>query len=149
MNPTISTELLVRLAQATAEQQAEIARLLGCEATVPAEPVSEDVARQVFALIRELEIEGRWRKAPILQVFRLYCMEGLTAKQVARRCGCAKSLVILRLKALRKKTGREPAQLRNFSAHFEKIEDSLRDSRSSRIDRRSALDEPHSGEDEL
>ena len=105
------------------------------------EPVSEDAARQVFALIRQLETNNQWRKAPMLQVFRLYCLEGLTAKQVAHRCGCAKSLIIERLKHLRQITGRQPTELRQFSAHFEQIDNSLRDPRARRIYRPALADE--------
>ena len=73
------------------------------------QPVSDNTAIQLFALVKQLETESHWRKAPILQVFRLYCMESLTAEQIARRCACAKSLIILRLKQLRAKLDRDPA----------------------------------------
>jgi hypothetical protein len=102
-------------------------------------PVPESVARQVFALVHELETDGRRLKAPIMRVFRLYCMDGLTAVNVARRCGCSKSLVLLRLKQLRTKLGRDPAELRQFSSHFEQIEASLSDPRAKRIYRKGAL----------
>jgi hypothetical protein len=112
---------------------------LGYQAIEPA-PVPESVARQVFALVHELETDGRRLKAPIMRVFRLYCMDGLTAVKVARRCGCSKSLVLLRLKQLRTKLGRDPAELRQFSSHFEQIEASLSDPRAKRIYRKGALD---------
>jgi hypothetical protein len=103
------------------------------------EPVSEDTARQLFALVKQLETESSWRKAPVLQVFRLYCMEGLTGQQIAKRCACAKSLIILRLKQLREKLGRDPAELRQYSDHFDRIEDSLNDPRAKKI-RRHTVD---------
>jgi hypothetical protein len=105
------------------------------------EPVDENVARQLFALVKQLESERAWRKAPILQVFRLYCMEGLSRDQVAKECGCVPSLVSLRLQQLEKKVGRKPTELRQFSSHFERIEDSLSDSRARRIHRRGLVDE--------
>jgi len=103
--------------------------------------VPESVARQVFALVHELETEGRWRKAPMLRVFRLYCVEGLPAVKIARQCRCSKSLVLLRLKRLRTKLGRNPAELRQMSSQFEEIEASLKDDRARRIHRESAMDE--------
>ncbi len=111
------------------------------------EPLPDDVAGQLFASIQNLESHNRWRKAPVLQVFRLYCLEGLPAEQVAKRCGCAKSLVVERLRQLRQKLGRNPAELRAYSSQFERLEDALSDSRARRIYRPSALDEPEDEEE--
>ena len=105
---------------------------------VPA-PMPDDVARQVFALAKELEGDGRWRKAPIFRVFRLYCIECLPAVKVARKCGCSLSLVFMRLKQLRRKLGRDPAELRQMSSQFEQFEDSIRDSRARGIYRKGAV----------
>src|SRR5206468_917195 len=71
------------------------------------EPVPEDVARQAFALVKQLESmrthrgPGTTRKAAVYTVFRLYCVEGLDPTQIARRIGCARSLVFNRLNLLR------------------------------------------------
>lgn len=102
-------------------------------------PMPDDVARQVFALAKKLEGNGRWRKAPIFRVFRLYCIECLPAVKVARKCGCSLSLVFMRLKQLRKKLGRDPAELRQMSSQFEQFEDSIRDSRARGIYRKGAV----------
>jgi len=105
------------------------------------EPVPEEVARQVLALIGELHSQKTVRKAPVSEVFRLYCKEGYAAERVAKECRCSKALVVLRLKQLRMKLGRDPAELRQLSSHFESIEDSLTDSRAKHIHRESAIDE--------
>ena len=110
------------------------------DARSAATAVPEDVARQVFAVVREMETGGKWRKAPMLRVFRLYCQDGMTANQVAKECACSKALVVLRLKQLRRKLGRDPAELRTLSSHFEAIEDSLSDSRADGIHREGLKD---------
>jgi hypothetical protein len=42
---------------------------------------------------------------PVSRVFRLYCIEALSAAQVARECRCSKAAVIRRLKLIRRKAG--------------------------------------------
>ena len=74
----------------------------------------------------------------MLTVFRLYCMEGLSAAQIARKCKCSRPIVFIRLKLLRRKLGCDPADLRQYSAHFENIEESLADSRARRVYRKGA-----------
>jgi len=110
-------------------------------------PIDENEARRLFALIKELsDANTAKRKAPIIEVFRLYCVEGLTAKQIAKQCRCTKSLIVLRLGGIREKLGRDPAELRLMSSHFEKIEDSLSDSRAKQIHRESALENEEQSE---
>lgn len=139
VRPRQDADYLRRLHEELAGLRRELSRR-----PIPAEdapePVSDEVARQVFALVKELGEGDRCRKAPILQVFRLYCLESLPAAQVARRCGCAKSLVVLRLGELRRKLGRDPAELRPMSAQFERIEGSLSDSRARSVFRRGAVE---------
>lgn len=110
------------------------------------EPTSDGVAQQLFALVRQLESETSWRKAPILQVFRLYCMENLSRDEVAKRCGCVPSLVTLRLKTIEQKLGRKPSELRQFSSHFEAMEESMSDSRAKRVYRSGMVELPHEDE---
>jgi hypothetical protein len=103
-----------------------------------ADVLEEDAARKAFALVKALDAEQPVRKASLYTVFRLYCVEGQTVEQVARQCRCARSLVFLRLGALRRKLGRDPRQLRQYSGHFERIEDSLAEPRARRIYRKAA-----------
>ncbi len=111
------------------------------------EAVTDDDARRLFALLEQLDSETVVRKAPVSQVFRLYCVKGLSRNEVAKRCGCVPSLITERLHAIENKLGRKPIELRALSSHFESIDDSLSDSRASHIHRRSALDDGGSDDD--
>jgi DNA-directed RNA polymerase specialized sigma24 family protein len=150
LRPAIPTELLLRLMNATPDQLAAVEGVLASssvEVASPPEPVSEDVARKAFALIHALDSEGVVRTAPVLTVFRFYCMEGLSPEQVAGKCGCSKGTVVNRLRLIREKTGVAPAALRRFSSQFEKIEDDIRDSRAAYVHRRRLIDEDGDEED--
>ena len=105
----------------------------------PAGDGGEDVARKTLALAKSLDAETRFRKAPLYTVFLLYCQEGLAPEEIARKCRCARSIVFTRLDFLRKKLGGNLAALRQHSDHFERIENSLADSRARRIYRSGAL----------
>ena len=68
------------------------------------QPPPPRVAFLALALLEKLDT-GRRRPPPSLaKVFRLYCIECLSAAQVARRCRCSKGAVIRRLNLIRKKT---------------------------------------------
>jgi hypothetical protein len=105
----------------------------------PTGAASDEVARRLFAVVEELEAEGKWRKAPVTKVFHLYCVKGLSRAEVAKGCGCVPGLVTLRLKLIEKKLGRKPVELRQLSPQFERIEDSLSDSRAKSIHRKGAI----------
>ena len=113
--------------------------LFGRFAPEASEALEEGAARGAFALVRALDAEQPARKASLYTVFRLYCVEGLTVEQVARQCRCARSLVFLRLRALRRKLGTEPRHLRQYSGYFERIEESLTDTRARRVYRPGAV----------
>ncbi len=71
-----------------------------------------DVAQAAFALLEKLD-SGRRRPPPsISRVFRLYCIDLLSAAQVARECRCSKAAVIRRLNLIRAKTGLPIGNLR-------------------------------------
>lgn len=121
------------------------ARKIGGELFSPylpqvSEPISDNEARVLFASIKVLESESNYRKAPVTRVFQLYCQEKLSRNEVAKACHCVPSLITLRLKAIEKKLGRKPLELRGISSHFDGIADSLTDSRARRIDRKRAID---------
>jgi hypothetical protein len=100
---------------------------------------SDDDARRLFALLKALETESNYRKAPVTRVFQLYCLEEQSRNEVAKACHCVPSLITLRLKAIEKKLGRKPKELRVLSSQFERIADSLTDSRARHIDREQAI----------
>jgi len=105
----------------------------------PKEELDEDVARRAFALVQQLD-SGATNKAPTtLTVFRLYCMEELSAAQIARKYRCSKATIISRLNCIRAKTGVDPANLRRLSAHLGKMEADLTDSRAERIHRKNLI----------
>ncbi len=131
---------------ATEEQYAAVAKILGVKAS--GEVASDEDARRLFALLKALESEGNYRKAPVTRVFQLYCLEGLTRDEVAKKCHCVPSLVTLRLQAIEAKLGRKATELRQLSGHFERIAESLTDERARRINRASVVDESGEAWDE-
>jgi len=104
----------------------------------PKDSIAENVARQTVALAKALDSEQPFRKAPVYSVFLLYCVEGLPVNEVAKKCRCVRSVVFTRLKLLRQKFGRNPSELRQYSAQFERIEASLSDPRARSIYRQGA-----------
>ena len=145
----ISTELLLRLMNATPEQYAAIAKILGAKAesrNLKAEiqnqeesPLSEDVARQAFALLQKLELDAPLKAPSVLTVFRLYCVDGYSADRVARKCRCAKGTVMSRLRFIEAVTHTEPVQFRAMSGHLQQIEDDYDTSGAREIYRRGLL----------
>ena len=151
MRAAIPTELLLRLMNATPEQYTAVERVLGmnaeCEVrsaeSSPSPTLSEDVARSAFALLVRLDVEGRWKSPSPLTVFRLYCVDGLSAGRVARKCCCGKATVIRRLRFIEARTGVKAEQFRTMSAHLQQIDDELHASGAREIYRRGLI-----GEDE-
>jgi hypothetical protein len=144
-----TTKILTEIHQGVTAVRTDVREIRkGVKTQNEGEPVDESVARQLFALVKQLESETNWRKAPILQVFRLYCMENLSRDEVAKRCSCVPSLISLRLKQIEGKLGRKPLELRQFSSHFEAMEESIADPRAKKIYRRGLTDELSDGEDD-
>ena len=93
--------------------------------------INEDDARRAFALVDKIE-EGQ-----TYAVFRLYCRQGLSARDTARQCRCSKTTVLRRLNEIRVITGMDPKYLRILSTQFPEIEAEISDSRAPRIHRKS------------
>jgi hypothetical protein len=101
----------------------------------------EEPALRAFAVIKALDTNTRLRDAPVLTVFRLYCIDSLSVEQSAKKLRCSKATIVNRLRTIREKTGVAPKTLRSYSTQFTHIENSLSDSRARRIDRQAAMDE--------
>lgn len=91
--------------------------------TRPPESTTPEVARAAFALLEKLDT-GRRRPPPsIPKVFRLYCLDSLSAAEVARQCHCSKAAIIRRLNFIRRQTGLRPALLRNLAPQPPSLDD--------------------------
>jgi DNA-directed RNA polymerase specialized sigma24 family protein len=99
-------------------------------------PVSEDVARSAFALLQKLELDAPLKSPSVLTVFRLYCVDGHSANQVARKCRCAKGTVMSRLRFIEAVTKTRPEEFRAMSAHLQRVDDELKASGAREIYRR-------------
>jgi hypothetical protein len=111
--------------------------------TLPAEPPEPDhvnlsIAAKVFELLAALDPEQRLRKAQPIKVFLLRFRQNLSRSEIARICGCDKSLVALRLKTIQEKLPWQPHQLREMSAQVEALQEAVNDSRARRIYRKGA-----------
>jgi hypothetical protein len=155
MRATLPTELLMRLMNASPEQFAAVTNILGLSAGFATphpqslspieaereENVSEDVARSAFALLQKLELDAPLKAPSALKVFTLYCVEGYSANQVARKCRCAKGTVMSRLRFIETVTRTRPEDFRAMSGHLQKVDDELRASGAREIYRRGLIEE--------
>jgi hypothetical protein len=151
MRATLPTELLVRLMNASPEQFAAVERILGCNAskgdsswkmedgTEANELVREDVARGAFALLEKLDADAPMKAPSVLTVFRLYCVDGYSANQVARKCRCAKGTVMSRLRFIETVTKTRPEDFRAMSGHLQRVDDEIRASGAREIYRRGLV----------
>jgi len=99
--------------------------------------MDEDLASRVIALVSEFD-------SKTLTVFRLYCIEAMSAAQIARKPGFSRATVYRRLETIRAKTGMAPRKLRRLSPHLAKLEDQIADSRASHIHRKRLIyDDQH------
>lgn len=147
MRTAIPTDLLLRLMNATPEQYAAVRRALGMDADggwkvedgekcEPHEPIDLNVAQVAFALLVKMDAEGIYKKPSPLTVFRLYCIEGLSADQVAAKCRCAKGTIMARLRFIEAQTKTKPEQFRAMSAHLQELADNYDRSGAREIYRR-------------
>jgi hypothetical protein len=107
----------------------------------PVESTKEtlSLAAKVFELLTALDPGKRIRKAPPITVFLLRYRRHLSRSEIARVCGCDKSLVAVRLRAIQEKVPWQPRQLQELSAHVEAMQEALSDPRARRIYRRGAV----------
>jgi hypothetical protein len=103
--------------------------------------VNEEVARSAFALLVRLDVEGKFKSPAPLRVFRLYCVEGYSAEQVARKCRCAKGTVMSRLRFIETVTKTKPEQFRAMAGHLQQVDEELNASGAREIYRRGLANE--------
>jgi hypothetical protein len=108
----------------------------------------EDVARQAVAMVKQLDTTNRLKKPSILTVFRLYCINEMSATEIAAQCGCSKASIMKRLKILSVKTGVPAGRLRRYSAQFERMEAAMGDWRAKRIHRQGIAEGEADGDTE-
>ena len=97
------------------------------------EEITEEAARKLYALVVVCASEQTDRKAPIKEVFDLYCRTGLSAEEVRLKLRCSKATVINRLNTLHDRTGVTADKLRAYTPFFNDVEKSLADPRAKRI----------------
>jgi hypothetical protein len=110
--------------------------------------VDEDLATRAFALVQQLESDRPTKPPTALTVFRLYCIEGRSAADIARKFHCTRVTVARRLRLIELKTRIKPDQLRKISAHLEKTEASFADPRASHIHRKNLIYDDAGSENE-
>ena len=148
MRESLSSELLLGLMRATPVQMAAVERVLGVRREDGGSkmengeaPVSENVARSAFALLQKLELDAPLKAPSVLTVFRLYCVDGLSAERVARKCRCAKGTVMSRLRFIEAVTKTKPEQFRAMSGHLQQLHEDLNASGAREIYRRGLVQE--------
>jgi hypothetical protein len=112
------------------------------------EPVAEDQARQLFALVEKLESGRRLKNPSVMEVFRLYCIKGKTTDQIVAGGRYSKGTIINRLKAIRRATNKDPDELRAFSPYLQRIEETITDSRAAYIHRKALVHDNKEADDE-
>jgi len=112
------------------------------------EPLAEDQARQLFALVEKLESGRRLKNPSVMEVFRLYCIKGETTDQIVSGGRYSKGTIINRLKAIRRATNKDPDELRAFSPYLQRIEETITDSRAAYIHRKALVHDNKETDDE-
>jgi hypothetical protein len=112
----------------------------------PADETAADALRTAFALIDELDKESAL-EPKASEVFRLHCMKGKTTRDVAFDLKCGTATINRRLKQIQERTGKHPKYFRQFSGHYERVKNQLRDPRARHIHVKSTLDQPNDGDD--
>jgi hypothetical protein len=74
--------------------------------------LDQDVASRAMAIVNKLDVGAP--PSPVT-VFRLYCSEGLSIPQVARKLHVSNATICRRLQLIRARTGTDPKNLRRMS----------------------------------
>jgi len=136
MQTAIPTDLLQRLINATPQQYAAVEKILSAVPLEGPAPVDLNVAQAAFALLVKLDAQAACKKPSLLTVFRWYCIEGLSAEQIATKCRTSKATVIRRLRLIDEATNTKPEQFRAMSDHLQQMADNYDRSGAREIYRR-------------
>jgi hypothetical protein len=141
-------DAIVRVtSQGVLEPRQTPGELFGRFSARPEPNLPEDIARRAFALVEQLDSERPLKAPTVLTVFRLYCIEEMSAAQIARRTHCSKATIIRRLEMIQARTGVDPQNLRRVATQFNKIEEDLGDARAEHIHRRRLIYDEEEAED--
>jgi hypothetical protein len=105
------------------------------------EPVSDNEAVRVFALMKALDDGQRNRKAPLGRVFRLLVLEGLSQIATAKQCGCSPGLVSSRVAEIQRRMNRPVTELRALASRLGEMGLAADDSRARKIYQRGLTDD--------
>ncbi len=122
------------------------ARKSGGELFSPFLPQNEDAvsdgeARQVFALMKSLDLGTKYRKAPLEKVFHLLVNEDKSQVFAARNCNCSEPLISLRVRQIEKKMKRSLGELKKLAARLSEMSATVEDSRARKIYHRGLTDD--------
>jgi hypothetical protein len=142
MNAAIPTDVLLCLTNATPEQFDAVRRVFGRTGNKDEiePPVTLDVAQAAFALLVKLDVQGKQKVPTALTVFRLYCVEKMSANEVAIECDCGKGTVMGRLRQIEAATHTRPELFRPMSGHLQKMLEDYETSGAREIYRRGLVD---------
>ena len=99
------------------------------------EPMNQDEAQRVFALLQLLEDGPKVRKAPLATVFRLLVMGGRSQEKSAVECRCAASLISKRVGVIERIMGQPIEKLRLLATRLVELDTRTRDGRKRRTGR--------------
>jgi hypothetical protein len=109
--------------------------------------IEQSTAEQAFAIIRQFDSRKSVKPPTLLTVFRLYCMENLSADHIAQNIGCTRQTVWRRLQMIQQQVGRHPDELRRLSVHLDKVKDRASDPRARKIRPQALISEPGDSDD--
>jgi hypothetical protein len=83
--------------------------------------LDRSVAERAFILVQQLDSSGPQTPPSLVTVFRLYCIEEMSAEAIARKCRCSKAAIVRRLLKIREVTNADPRDLRRISNHLSPV----------------------------
>jgi len=138
-----------------ASRNVDVPSIEVCPDTLPAVPDVESTATgdtepdantdlgqaaMVVKMATELDDNPRLKPPTHAAVLRLYCIEGLSVKDIEKKLKCSRGTVINRKKCLEKKLGAPLDAFKDLGRLIDDMERTAKDPRAKRIQRTSLLD---------